>query len=186
MKRSLFPKLSPWVTGTLPCLLFLTGTLHAQTDSKITVSGKIKAENDNAPLIGATIAEKGTNTGTTADVDGNYKISVAQGASIVVSFIGYVPQEIKVDNRSVIDVTLKADQQQLQDVVVVGYGTARKKDLTGSIAKISSEQLIQPSAGSFDQMLQGKVPGVQISQTTGAPGGNVNIYLPRRRCIALG
>jgi outer membrane receptor for Fe3+-dicitrate len=95
----------------------------------------------------------------------------------VVSFIGYVPQEIKVDNRSVIDVSLKADQQQLQDVVVVGYGTARKKDLTGSIAKISSEQLIQPSAGSFDQMLQGKVPGVQISQTTGAPGGNVNILI---------
>jgi hypothetical protein len=79
MKRSLFPKLSPWVTGTLLCLLFLTGTLHAQTDSKITVSGKIKAENDNAPLVGATIAEKGTNSGTTADVDGNYKISVAAG-----------------------------------------------------------------------------------------------------------
>jgi TonB-dependent SusC/RagA subfamily outer membrane receptor len=62
-------------------------------------------------------------------------------------------------------------------VVVVGYGTAAEKDLTGSIAKISSEQLIQPSAGSFDQMLQGKVAGVQISQTTGAPGGNVNILI---------
>ena len=177
MKQILFPKPLLWVNGLLLTLLLCTGRLAAQTDPKVTVSGKITAANDNAPLIGATITEKGTNSGTTADVEGNYKLQVAKGASIVVSFIGYVPQEIPVDNRSVIDVSLKADQQQLQDVVVVGYGTARKKDLTGSIAKISSEQFIQPSAGSFDQMLQGKVPGVQISQTTGAPGGNVNILI---------
>ncbi|WP_138476684.1 SusC/RagA family TonB-linked outer membrane protein [Dyadobacter bucti] len=177
MKRTLFPKLSPWVTGALLGLLFCTGTLLAQNDPKITVTGQISADNDNAPLIGATITEKGTNNGTTADVDGKYKIAVSAGASIVVSFIGYVPQEVKIDNRSVINVSLKADQQQLQDVVVVGYGTQRKKDLTGSITKISNEQFIQPSTGSFDQMLQGKVPGVQISQTTGAPGGNVNILI---------
>ncbi|KAA0992859.1 SusC/RagA family TonB-linked outer membrane protein [Dyadobacter aurulentus] len=177
MKPILFQKPALWVGALLLSLLLGAGELHAQTASKVTVSGKIIAENDKAPLIGATITEKGTNNGTTADVDGNYKISVSQGASIVVSFIGYIPQEVLVNNQSVIDVALKGDQQQLQDVVVVGYGTQRKKDLTGSIAKISNEQFIQPSTGSFDQMLQGKAPGVQVSQTTGAPGGNVNILI---------
>lgn len=176
MKSILFSKL-PMVSGVVLFLLVSAGTLHAQTGGKISLTGKILAENDNTPLIGATITEKGTNNGTTSDVDGNYKISVSPGASIVASFIGYVPQEIKIDNRSTINISLQADQQQLQDVVVVGYGTQRKKDLTGSISKISAEQLIQPSVGSFDQMLQGKVAGVQISQTTGAPGGNVNMLI---------
>jgi TonB-linked SusC/RagA family outer membrane protein len=151
------------------------GKVSAQ--QKITISGKVTSGTDGTALIGATIAEKGSTNGTTSDVDGNFKLSVSSDATIVVSFIGYNYQEVKVGNESVINIRLEADMQQLKDVVVVGYGTSRKKDLTGSISKISSEQFIQPSTGSFDQMLQGKVPGVQISQTTGAPGGNVNILI---------
>src|SRR6218665_1864241 len=176
MKNILLSKL-PIVSGVVLFLLLSAGRLYAQTGAKISITGKVSDDNDNTPLIGATIAEKGTNNGTTSDAEGNYKISVSPGASIVASFIGYISQEIDVDNLSIINLSLKADQQQLQDVVVVGYGTQRKKDLTGSIAKISAEQFIQPSVGSFDQMLQGKAPGVQISQTTGAPGGNVNMLI---------
>ncbi|PGH37560.1 MAG: SusC/RagA family TonB-linked outer membrane protein, partial [Candidatus Nephrothrix sp. EaCA] len=176
MKNILLSKL-PIVSGVVLFLLLSAGRLYAQTGAKISITGKVSDDNDNTPLIGATIAEKGTNNGTTSDAEGNYKISVSPGASIVASFIGYVSQEIDVDNLSIINLSLKADQQQLQDVVVVGYGTQRKKDLTGSIAKVSAEQFIQPSVGSFDQMLQGKAPGVQISQTTGAPGGNVNMLI---------
>lgn len=166
-----------WAGCFLCCLALGSAQSLAQSDGRNPITGKIIGDSDKAPLIGATITEKGTNNGTVADVDGNFKLPVASGASIVVSFIGYVSQEIQVGSRTVIDVTLLADQHQLQDVVVVGYGTQRKKDLTGSIAKISGEQLIQPSANSFDQMLQGKAPGVQVTQTTGAPGGNVNILI---------
>jgi TonB-linked SusC/RagA family outer membrane protein len=176
MKSILFKQLMPRLSLTLLGLILYAGQLQAQTEAKVSVTGLV-TDAENTPLIGATITEKGSTNGTSSDVDGKYKISVAPGASIVVSFIGYVSQEIKVDNRSYIEVNLKADQQQLQDVVVVGYGTQRKKDLTGSIAKVSGEQFIQPSTGSFDQMLQGKVAGVQISQTTGAPGGNVNLLI---------
>src|SRR6218665_1371776 len=158
MKNILLSKL-PIVSGVVLFLLLSAGRLYAQTGAKISITGKVSDDNDNTPLIGATIAEKGTNNGTTSDAEGNYKISVSPGASIVASFIGYVSQEIDVDNLSIINLSLKADQQQLQDVVVVGYGTQRKKDLTGSIAKVSAEQFIQPSVGSFDQMLQGKAPG---------------------------
>lgn len=150
--------------------------LYAQS-AKATVTGKVLSDDDKSALIGATITEKGTTNGTTTDVDGNFRIDVNAGARLVVSFIGYVAKEVPVGNASTLTISLAADQQQLQDVVVVGYGTQRKKDLTGSIVSIKSEDFLQPSASSFDQMLQGKVPGVQISQTTGAPGGNVNILV---------
>ncbi len=150
---------------------------RAQSTEKQTVRGKVTSAEDGSPLIGATIAEKGTTIGTTTDANGDFQLNASPEGTLVVSFIGYTLQEVPVNNRSQIDVTLAADMQQLQDVVVVGYGTQRKKDLTGSITKISGEQMIQPSAASFDQMLQGKAPGVQITQTTGAPGGNVNILI---------
>ncbi|GHB74930.1 SusC/RagA family TonB-linked outer membrane protein [Persicitalea jodogahamensis] len=151
--------------------------LSAQSAGKQLLRGKVTSSEDGSPLIGATIAEKGTTNGTTTDANGSFQLNVSPQATVVVSFIGYIYQEVTVNNRSMLDVALAADMQQLNDVVVVGYGTQRRKDLTGSITKISSEQLNQPSAGSFDQMLQGKAPGVQVSQTTGAPGGNVNILI---------
>ncbi|WP_138991307.1 TonB-dependent receptor [Larkinella sp. C7] len=145
---------------------------------KVTIGGKITAEEDGQPLIGATVTEKGTTNGTTSDTEGAFRLSVSPSATVVVSFIGYTPQEIAVKNRSSINITLKTDQQQLQDVVVVGYGTQRKKDLTGSIVNLSSKDLVPvPSATSVDQMMQGKVAGVQITQTSGAPGGNVNVVI---------
>ncbi|WP_421826680.1 SusC/RagA family TonB-linked outer membrane protein [Larkinella sp.] len=150
----------------------------AQSGGKVTLGGKITAEEDGQPLIGATVTEKGTTNGTTSDTEGAFKLSVSPNATVVVSFIGYTPQEIAVKNRSSLNITLKTDQQQLQDVVVVGYGTQRKKDLTGSIVNLSSKDLVPvPSATSVDQMMQGKVAGVQITQTSGAPGGNVNVVI---------
>ncbi len=149
---------------------------HAQS-SKTSVTGKVLSEDEKAPLIGATITEKGTTNGTSTDVEGNFRLEVSRNATLVVSFIGYMAKEVAVGNASTLTVSLAPDLQQLQDIVVVGYGTQRKKDLTGSIVSIKSDKFLQPSVNSFDQMLQGKVPGVQISQTTGAPGGNVNILV---------
>jgi TonB-linked SusC/RagA family outer membrane protein len=175
MKSYLFNQLRLLVIGCMLSLwAFTTDSAFAQS----TVSGKVTASEDGGALVGATITEKGTNNGTTADANGNFKLNVAGNATIVVSFIGYTLQEIPVYNRSVINVVLKTNQQQLQDVVVVGYGTQRKKDLTGSIVNLSNKDLVPvPSATSVDQMMQGKVAGVQITQTSGAPGGNVNVVI---------
>lgn len=158
-------------------VLALGSPAFAQS-GKVTVSGKITASGDAEALVGATVTEKGTTNGTTTDASGTYRISVSPNATLVVSFIGYASEELPVSNRSTLNVVLKPDQQQLQDVVVVGYGTQRRKDLTGSIVNLSSKDLVPvPSATSVDQMMQGKVAGVQIAQTSGAPGGNVNVVI---------
>ncbi|GAB3916983.1 SusC/RagA family TonB-linked outer membrane protein [Larkinella terrae] len=159
-------------------IVTLGNVAWAQSGSRVSIGGKVTAEEDGQPLVGATITEKGTTNGTTSDAEGNFKLSISPNATVVVSFIGYSPFETAIKNRSVLNVVLKTDQQQLQDVVVVGYGTQRKKDLTGSIVNLSSKDLVPvPSATSVDQMMQGKVAGVQITQTSGAPGGNVNVVI---------
>lgn len=143
----------------------------------ILISGVVRDENGET-LPGVNVLLKGTTLGTTTDADGRYSIAVEdENAVLIFSFIGYTQQEVLVGSRTQVDITLVPEVRSLEEVVVVGYGTQKRKDLTGSIAKVSGEEFIQPSGGSFDQMLQGKVPGVQISQTTGAPGGNVNILV---------
>lgn len=143
----------------------------------IVVTGVVRDENGQT-LPGVNILVKGTTHGTTTDAGGKYIITVADANAVLVfSFIGYSQQEVPVGNQTEINVSLTPEVKSLEEVVVVGYGTQRRKDLTGSIARVTSEEFIQPSSASFDQMLQGKVPGVQISQTTGAPGGNVNILV---------
>lgn len=175
MKNTLTRLLLCCAFGIMVCM---AGVLpaHAQ-GSKTLVTGKVLSEDENAPLIGATVTERGTTNGTSTDVEGNFRLEVSPNATLVVSFIGYIAKEIPVGNASAFSIILSPDLQQLHDVVVVGYGTQRKKDVTGSIVSIKSDKFLQPSVNSFDQMLQGKVAGVQISQTTGAPGGNVNILV---------
>lgn len=177
MNHLLFHRLRLLVIGSMLSIL-ATVTIGFAQSAKVTVGGKITASEDSESLVGATVTEKGTTNGTTSDVNGNFKLAVASNATLVVSFIGYVPQEIPVGTRSTINISLKTDQQQLQDVVVVGYGTQRKKDLTGSIVNLTTKDLVPvPSATSVDQMMQGKVAGVQITQNSGAPGGNVNVIV---------
>ncbi|RAJ91103.1 TonB-linked SusC/RagA family outer membrane protein [Larkinella arboricola] len=178
MKCYLFQRLRLLVIGSMLSVLAIAYQAAAQSTAKVTISGKVTAEEDGQALVGATVTEKGTTNGTAADAEGGFRLTVSPNATLVISFIGYAPQEVAIGNRSTINVALKTDQQQLQDVVVVGYGTQRKKDLTGSIVNLSSKDLVPvPSATSVDQMMQGKVAGVQISQTSGAPGGNVNVVI---------
>ncbi|GAB4025584.1 TonB-dependent receptor [Spirosoma koreense] len=165
-------------------LSLLTGlNVSVAQSAKGPVSGRITADEDGEALVGATVTEKGTTNGTTTDTEGRFRLNVSPQATLVVSFIGYATQETTVSGssgqpRTTINVALKTDQQQLQDVVVVGYGTQRKKDLTGSIVNLTTKDLVPvPSATSVDQMMQGKVAGVQITQTSGAPGGNVNVIV---------
>ena len=132
---------------------------------------------DGESLPGVNVVAKGTTNGTITSIEGVYSLTVPPNATLVFSSVGYTAREVAVGNQAIIDVALNEDVQQLDELVVVGYGTQKKSDLTGSIARISGEEVLQPSVPNFDQMLQGKVPGVQVSLTSGAPGGNVNILV---------
>ncbi|QCR21309.1 TonB-dependent receptor [Pontibacter sp. SGAir0037] len=151
--------------------------LAAQSTNRIQVSGTITAAENGQPLIGATIVEKGTTNGATTNASGEFMLTVATNATLVASYIGYNAKEVAVGGQAVVHVSLNADEKQLKEVVVVGYGTQRKKDLTGSMVSLTTEELLPTPSASFDQMMQGKVAGTQITQTTGAPGGNVNIVI---------
>jgi TonB-linked SusC/RagA family outer membrane protein len=141
------------------------------------ISGKVTAENGEV-LPGVSIVIKGTTRGTATDAQGKYKLSVPDPKSVLVfSFVGYLTQEFTVNNRSSLMVSLKPDVQALGEVVVVGYGTQKKRDLTGSVASISKEELSTLPLTSPDQALQGKVAGVQVTQTSGEPGGGVTIRI---------
>lgn len=150
---------------------------HADILQQKTIKGKVIGT-DGYSVIGVNVYEKGTTNGVITDIDGNFILNVGSENSVITfSFIGYLTQEIVVGSNTVLNVVLEEDVKKLDEVVVVGYGTQRKKDLTGSIASVSGDDLGNIPVLSFDQALQGKVAGVQISQTTGAPGGNVNILV---------
>lgn len=142
-----------------------------------TVTGTVK-ETDGTPLPGVTVQIKGTTRGTNTDIDGRYTLpNVDAGATLIFSFIGKTPQEVAVGTQSTVDVTLADDSKSLQEVVVVGYGTQRRKDLTGSIAAISAEEFQKGNIVNPEQLVAGKLAGVQITPPSGQPGGGSTIRI---------
>ena len=141
------------------------------------VSGSVTDES-GAPLPGVNIFIKGTTIGTTTDVAGRYSLNIEDpNAILVFSFIGFEMQEVNVDNRTEINVTLKQDIQALEEVVVVGYGTQRKSDLTGSVGTIKAEDIQQRQAPTVSQALAGRIPGVAVTVNSGRPGGQSNVRI---------
>lgn len=134
------------------------------------ISGKI-VDSTGEPVIGANIVEKGTTNGTITDLDGNFTLEVSPKSTLLVSYIGYAPQEVAVGNQLNIQVKLHEDTEMLDEVVVVGYGTQKKSDVTTAVASVSSENLKNRAAVNFGEAMAGQVPGVLIQQTNGAPGG---------------
>ena len=142
-----------------------------------TISGQVRDENGQ-PLPGASVLEKGTTNGTITDVEGRYTLTVSDdNAVLVFSFVGYISEEIAVEGRSVIDLGMVLDISSLQEVVVIGYGTVKKSDLTGSVASVSAEEIKALPVQSLDQALQGRVAGVQVTNTSPEPGGGVSIRI---------
>ncbi|WP_246245585.1 MULTISPECIES: SusC/RagA family TonB-linked outer membrane protein [Flavobacteriaceae] len=141
-----------------------------------TISGKVTDEEGN-PLPGASVVEKGTPNGTTTDFDGNFTIDVIEGATLVVSYLGFVTQEVVVGSQSNITVQLITDATQLEDVVVVGYGIQKKSDVTGSIASVKSEDFNKGVVNNPGQLLQGKIAGVNITSVSGEPGASQNVII---------
>ena len=137
----------------------------------ITVKGKVVDAN-NAPLIGVTIQVPGTTTGTVTDADGNFTLgNVPPNGTIEVSYVGMKTELIQVNGRTTIDVILTEDTEMLEEVVVVGYGTMKKSDLTGAVENVSAARLLDKPAFNVAQALSGKVAGLKIIERSGAPGG---------------
>ena len=147
------------------------GQLSMNQTNKITVKGKI-VDDKGEPLVGATVQQKGTTVGAITDFNGNFSLSVPSDASLVVSYVGCLPQEIFVGGKSDFGIiTLASDVKELEQVVVIGYGTQRKVDLTGSVAIVDAEEMKKVSHSNISTMLEGKVAGVQIT-TDGQPGAD--------------
>ncbi|MBM1106349.1 TonB-dependent receptor [Aurantibacter crassamenti] len=141
-----------------------------------TVNGSVS--DSSGPLPGANVLVKGTTNGTQTDFDGNYTLNgVDNNSTLVFSYLGYKTKEINVNNQSNVDVTLEEDAAQLEEVVLIGYGSQRKSDLTGAVGQVDAEQLQERPAQSLNQALAGKVAGVQVNTNSGRPGGKTNVRI---------
>ncbi|MEC5147979.1 SusC/RagA family TonB-linked outer membrane protein [Chitinophaga sp. 212800010-3] len=170
MNRVLFRK----VRLLCSLLLLIAGIASAQTK---TVAGKV-TDDKGAPIPGASIQLKGTSTGTAAGPDGTFKLSVPSNATtLVVTFIGFTTQEVNIAGKSAVNVSMQSSSTQLTDVVVVGYGTVRKKDITGAVASIQAKDFNKGTFTAPDQLIQGKVAGVQILSNSGQPGGATTVRI---------
>ena len=138
-------------------------------------------EDSQGPLIGATVMEKGTSNGTVTDFEGNFSLNVKPGATLVISYVGYVTQEIKAGDN--VRVNLKEDGHLMNEVVVIGYGTQRREAVTGSVANIGGEKLNQIAATNAAQALQGRVAGVLMTQTSTKPGAEMQIRIRGQRSL---
>ena len=167
----------------LTCLLMLAASvsLMAQT---VTVKGTVS---DNVgPVIGASIIEKGTSNGTVTDLDGAFSLSVNKGSTLVVSSIGYATQEIVVGSQTIYNIVLKEDAEFLDEVVVVGYGTMKKSDLSGASVSMKESDLKASIITNLDQSLQGRAAGVSAVQTSGAPGSSSSIRVRGQATVNAG
>lgn len=143
----------------------------------INISGTVTDEKGN-PLPGASITEKGTTNGVATDFDGNYEFKVSSGRAIlIISYISYIDQEVPVNDIQIHNIQLQPDLSQLNEVVVIGYGSIRKRDLTGSVGSVKGEDLNAFPATRSDQLLQGRIAGVQVSNANSNPGGDVRIRI---------
>ena len=150
--------------------LMLAATLSAAALAQTQViKGKIVDENGE-PLVGVTIQEKGTKNGTITDIDGNYSIQAGARSTLQIRYVGYAEQDIAVGGKNVINVNLRSELEDLDEVVVVGYGAVKKRDLTGAVASVSGDAVKGRPVSNAMQALAGKVSGVQITQSQGAPG----------------
>ncbi|WP_338876419.1 TonB-dependent receptor [Spirosoma sp. SC4-14] len=157
------------------CLLLVAQIARSQP---LQVTGRVMAGDTKQPLPGVSVSVEGTTSGTTTDADGRFRLNLPSAQSVVVfSYIGYVSQRVDVGGRTQLDITLEEDNKALNEVVVVGYGTVRKSDLTGSLAQVKAKEINAFPATNVLQALSGRAPGVQVIQNTGAPGGSISVRI---------
>ncbi|NGP89067.1 SusC/RagA family TonB-linked outer membrane protein [Fodinibius halophilus] len=158
----------------MSCLFLSTG-VNAQ--SQVTVEGTVITKDTQEPLAGVNITVKNENRGTVTDTNGQYSISVADTDTLIFSFISFEKKEVPVNGRTTIDVVMKTDQIMAEEIIVVGYGTQKKSDLTGSVGSVAMENVEKLSGSNSADMLQGQVSGVSVSSGSGDPGSSPNVTI---------
>lgn len=167
-------------------VLFLWLGTMASLIAQRTISGTI-TDDKKEPLIGASVLVKGTSTGTISDVSGVFSFSIpANGTTLIISYTGYASKEIAIGASNNYNVMLEQEAIDLSDIVIVGYGTQSKKELTGSVSKITSETISRLPVTGVDQALQGQAPGVQVTSASGTPGASVSIRVRGPSSISAG
>lgn len=170
MKKLLFD-------GWCICLILLSAAAAGQNRRPTTVSGQVRDE-AGEPAIGAAVLVRGTNRGLTIGADGKYAIEAGASETLVFSLLGYETQEVRVGNRTQIDVTMKEDSKMIESVVVeIGYGNQRLVDVTGTVGRVKMDDLAKAPVASFDQALQGRLAGVTVSSSDGTPGAEMDIVI---------
>jgi TonB-linked SusC/RagA family outer membrane protein len=168
-------------------LAFVLGGLLLSMSSfaQVTVvSGTVTSSDDGTPLPGVTVISKGSGNGTSTDAEGKFSLNVPDpNTTLVFSFIGYATQEIQVASRTTIDVVLSVDVKELNEVVVIGYGEVKKSNVTGSIVSVKGDELKRVPTTNIMESLQGNVPGMDVTRTSGAAGGNVTIRVRGHRSL---
>ncbi len=194
MQKKSTKRLSTFSLTVAVCCLYMSGTAYSNSNAiplhasynvadvaiqaaDVTVTGRV-TDDTGAALPGVTVVLKGTSRGTSTDASGNFSLSVPEGGgTLVFSFIGYQAQEVAIGNRSSINVTMRTDTKALQEVVVVGYGTQKKSDVTGAVTSVTSEDFVKGQNTTPEQLIQGKVAGVQITSNGGDPGSGSRIRI---------
>ncbi len=158
-------------------LLMLVSALPlGAAEPTMAVTGVVTMESDGEPLTGVSVRLKGTQGGVVTDVDGKYAIRAAKGEVLVFSYVGCVTKEAKVTGK-VLDISLSEDNLSLADLVVVGYGTMKRSDITGSVVSVTDKDIKKTVVTSVDQALQGRAAGVQVTQNSGSPGGGISVSI---------
>ncbi|MBD2756868.1 SusC/RagA family TonB-linked outer membrane protein [Spirosoma validum] len=162
--------LANWLLATLFCLPVMA--------QEVTVSGRVTSSDDGSALPGVSVQVKGTTRGTTTDANGNYKITTPANPRLVFSFIGYTSQEVEAGSRTTVNLTLQSSANELTEFIITGYGAAvTKKEATGATANIKGDAIENLPVQSFDRALQGRAAGVQITSSSGVPGGAVQVRI---------
>lgn len=163
--------------GLFVLLTSLPSSLFGNTSAFLNITGTVTSSDDNVPLIGVTILVKGTTTGAVTDLDGKFSIQAEEGDVLVFSYTGYSPQEITVAAQTVLSIIMDPDVAQLEEIVVIGYGSQKKSHLTGSVSKVTNEDLDKIATARIDDALVGQVSGVNIQATEGEAGSEPTIRI---------
>ncbi|WP_165933448.1 TonB-dependent receptor [Arundinibacter roseus] len=162
-------------------------SLRLNQDVDQSIRGRVIGAENQDPLPGVSVVIKGTNRGTVTSADGTFQLTVPDAQAVLVfSFVGYLSQEIEAGNRSELTVTMVADIKALNEVVVVGYGTQRRADVTGALSSVSAKDIKDIPSPSLDASMTGRMPGVYVAQTTGTPGGGLNVRVRGTGSIGAG
>lgn len=157
--------------------LFIGCICYTLSAQQVTVTGSVTDGKDGSPLPGVSVAIENTSKGTTTDINGNYSIEVENGEALIFSFIGYASQKVIVTDQSVIDIKLLEDIMQLDEIVVTGYGVTKKSDVTGAVTSLKAEDFNQGMVTTPEELMQGRISGVQITSNSGEPGSGVMVQI---------